>query len=115
MFLILTDGLITDMEDTKSALVAASGLPLSVIIVGVGDEDFAAMEELDADKGLLRAHGKVAARDIVQFVELRKFVCRDGLWDKERLAKEVLAEVPRQVVGWMKMAGVKPGQARQQQ
>jgi hypothetical protein len=42
---------------------------MSIIIVGVGDEDFAAMEALDADKQLLKSSdGKVAARDIVQFV-----------------------------------------------
>ena len=39
-----------DKQDTIDAIVAASGLPLSIIIIGVGDADFAAMEELDADK-----------------------------------------------------------------
>jgi hypothetical protein len=36
----------------------------------------------------------VAARDIVQFVELRKFLKRGNTWDKEDLAKEVLFEIP---------------------
>ena len=89
-------------------IVAASDLPLSIIIVGVGNEDFSAMEALDSDDGLLRHGGKVAARDIVQFVELRKFVTPDKLWDKALLAKEVLAEVPQQVTGWMKMKNIPP-------
>ncbi len=72
MLLIITDGIITDMQETVAALVEASALPMSVIIVGVGNEDFRAMEALDGDGGLLRARGRVAARDIVQFVELRK-------------------------------------------
>jgi len=42
--LILTDGCIMDMANTLSAVVNASGLPLSLLIVGVGNEDFAAME-----------------------------------------------------------------------
>ena len=54
VLLILTDGIITDFEETKQAIVRASDLPLSLIIVGVGQEDFSAMEELDSDKGLLR-------------------------------------------------------------
>jgi len=38
------------MLETKSALIWASGFPMSVIIVGVGGADFSAMRELDADE-----------------------------------------------------------------
>ena len=51
VLLILTDGIITDFEETKSAIVAASELPMSIIIIGVGEEDFSAMKALDGDKG----------------------------------------------------------------
>ena len=108
VLLILTDGIITDFEETKAAIVQASQLPMSIIIVGVGNEDFSAMEELDSDKGHLNAGGQVAVRDIVQFVEMRKFLANEGYWDQEKLAKAVLAEVPKQVVKWMKMRGLKP-------
>lgn len=46
---MLTDGAISDIEDTKRAIIAASSLPLSIIIVGVGGADFSAMDLLDAD------------------------------------------------------------------
>lgn len=49
ILLILTDGAIMDMQATIDAIVAASGLPLSVVIVGVGGADFSSMETLDAD------------------------------------------------------------------
>ena len=49
----------------------------------------------------------VAARDIVQFVELRKFL-QGGGWSKELLAKAVLAEIPTQLSGWMKLKSLKP-------
>ena len=39
------------MEDTKAAIIKASRLPMSVIIVGVGQADFKDMDELDADDG----------------------------------------------------------------
>ena len=84
---------------------------MSIIIVGVGDEDFSAMEYLDSDKAMLRSGGRVASRDIVQFVEMRKFVGKDGSYDKTMLAKHVLAEIPKQVVGWMTMRGLKPVQS----
>jgi len=108
VLLIITDGIITDFEDTKGALVNASSLPMSVIIVGVGNEDFSAMEILDGDNGRLQSHGTLAKRDIVQFVELRKFVKSGHGWNKELLAKAVLAEIPSQVCSWMKTNGFKP-------
>lgn len=40
------------MDQTKQAVVAASALPMSIIIVGVGGADFAMMEELDSDDGV---------------------------------------------------------------
>ena len=40
VLLILTDGVIHDMEDTIAAIVDGSKLPLSIIIVGIGTEDF---------------------------------------------------------------------------
>lgn len=62
------------MDETRSAIVNASRLPMSVIIVGVGGADFSAMEFLDGDDGILRsAAGEAAMRDIVQFVPFRQF------------------------------------------
>lgn len=48
---MLTDGELTDMNDTKLALIRASRWPMSVIIVGVGNADFSGMRELDCDEG----------------------------------------------------------------
>uniref|UniRef100_A0A673BNJ8 Copine-3-like n=1 Tax=Sphaeramia orbicularis TaxID=375764 RepID=A0A673BNJ8_9TELE len=74
VLLIITDGVITDMDQTRTAIVEASYLPMSIIIVGVGGADFSAMEFLDSDDKLLRSpFGHVAARDIVQFVPFRQF------------------------------------------
>ena len=53
MLLIITDGVITDMDATKRTIVENSNLPFSIIIVGVGGADFDAMDELDSDDSLL--------------------------------------------------------------
>ncbi|RZF34674.1 hypothetical protein LSTR_LSTR013162 [Laodelphax striatellus] len=110
ILLILTDGVITDMPQTTQAIVNASVLPLSVIIVGVGSADFTAMETLDADRVALQgANGVRAARDIVQFVPFNKFVSAgDPRTARLRLAREVLAEVPTQFVGYMKANRIAP-------
>ena len=66
VLLMLTSGAISDMRQTISAIVNASKLPMSIIIVGVGRNDFSAMERLDADRKRLAVEDKKAERDIVQ-------------------------------------------------
>jgi len=103
VLLILTDGVINDMQNTIAQLVEASNAPLSVIIVGVGQADFSAMEMLDGDDGVLKSGFKKASRDIVQFVPFSKFASSPS-----RLAAETLAEIPHQVVQYMMSKGIKP-------
>jgi hypothetical protein len=91
------------MDETKDWLVKMSRLPISVIIVGIGNADFTKMEDLDCDDGLLQGKLGVAARDIVQFVPLNKFKGDPGL-----LAAEVLSEVPGQVTGFYKAVKLDP-------
>jgi hypothetical protein len=49
VLLILTDGFILDMHETRKMLVDLSLEPVSVIIVGCGGWEFEEMEELDGD------------------------------------------------------------------
>jgi hypothetical protein len=66
ILLIITDGVIHDMSATQDLIVECSRYPLSIIIVGVGEEDFANMIELDGDTKILRnSKGEAAVRDIV--------------------------------------------------
>lgn len=113
----------------------ASFLPLSIIIVGVGEEEFDSMDELDSDDSLLAFEGRQAQRDIVQvailwvvltlmqefcwisswiqFIPLRLFLRApvtgmDGERVMELLAKEVLAEVPLQLTSYMELNRITP-------
>ncbi|XP_052780413.1 copine-8-like isoform X2 [Mya arenaria] len=112
VLLIITDGVITDMDNTINSIINASTLPMSIIIVGVGNAEFDAMNVLDGDGQRLGHHGKYADRDIVQFVPFRDFLSgrygNDINLSKAALAKSVLAEVPDQVIQWMKKHGIKP-------
>ena len=45
------------MQATKNAIVAAANLPMSILIVGVGNEQFDAMNELDGDEGQVSGSG----------------------------------------------------------
>lgn len=105
ILMILTDGAIGDMDQTVNQLVFGSGFPLSIIIVGIGNADFSAMEVLDADDSpLVDDKGNKACRDFVQFVPFNKFA-----GNGERLAQCVLEEVPRQVVEYYQMKKIPPG------
>ena len=100
VFLLLTDGVIMDYEETVDEIIKASALPLSIVIVGVGDENFEAMEKLDSDKCLLTNNkGQKASRDIVQFVSYRQFN-----QDPLKLATETLREIPKQFMQYAEAA-----------
>jgi len=75
ILLIITDGIINDMEKTIDQIVRGSSLPLSIIIVGVGEADFSSMDVLDADDEPLysKRFKKYMDSDIVQFVPFSEF------------------------------------------
>ena len=104
ILMILTDGIIEDIGDTIEELVEGSFLPLSVIIIGVGNADFSGMNILDADENpLINSKGIMAARDLVHFVPFLKFEN-----NSDKLANEVLAEIPRQIVEYYELNNLVP-------
>lgn len=104
VLVILTDGQITDFQETQNELVKAASLPMSVLIIGVGKEDFSQMDALDGDKGkLTNSQGQSASRDIVQFVELKKVAQNDFA-----IAEAVLQELPGHINLYFFKQGFKP-------
>jgi hypothetical protein len=104
ILLILTDGIILDMQETIDALVEGSFLPLSVIIIGIGNDHFQEMIELDADNDpLVSSNGIKRMRDLVQFVPFNKY-----RHNPEKLAEQVLEEVPRQITEYYTMNNIFP-------
>jgi hypothetical protein len=105
VLLIMTDGLISDLQETINEIVRCSELPMSIIIVGVGNENFKEMDKLDADKNPLYStkFKKYAVRDIVQFVPFNKFA-----HTPEELSRQTLAELPNQLVEYMTTMKVPP-------
>lgn len=91
------------MKQTVSAVVKASTLPVSIIIVGIGSANFDTMEMLDGDGGFLKDdQNKTAVRDCVQFVALRNYT------NPIEFTRDLLGELPRQVVDYYKIKGLKP-------
>ena len=92
--MILTDGNVQDVKNTINSIIESSFLPLSIIIIGIGNEDFNQMKKLNFDEDIL-INKKVnfVERDFVQFVEFNKY--RNNTM---KLMQEVLGEIPKQVV-----------------
>jgi hypothetical protein len=98
ILLLLTDGAVSDVEATKRALQSIADAPLSVVIVGIGNADFSAMQFLDDFE---TRHGY--NRDIVQFVEFRHHE-----FDKMSLTRATLDEIPNQLVQFFHTRGIMP-------
>ena len=104
ILMILTDGVIVDQALTIDAIVEASFLPFSLIIIGIGNDHFREMIELDGDRRpLVSSNGIRRMRDVVQFVPFNKY--RNN---PNELASEVLAEIPNQVVEYYSMRNIFP-------
>jgi len=104
ILLVLTDGDISDMQATKDEIVKACDLPLSILIIGVGNDEFSQMKVLDGDvEPIVSSDGKLCTRDIVQFVPFSHYKN-----DFDALARETLAEIPQQFLEYMQMNGIEP-------
>ena len=85
-------------------VIKACELPLSIMIIGIGNAEFESMRILDGDYGLTSENGTKASRDIVQFVATKDFSSK-----RETFEAAVLAELPYQLVEYMNMVGKLPG------
>ncbi|BHF72303.1 hypothetical protein SprV_0401536700 [Sparganum proliferum] len=114
VLLILTTGLVDDWVETRRAVIEASFLPVSIILIGVGGGKFEELQILDQDFALLKVGHEQACRDNVQFVQMRRFLrlAADGSdeirWNKVGLAKDVLAELPSQIMDYFTRNRIPP-------
>ena len=94
ILMMLTDGNIDDIGDTIDALVEASLLPLSLIIIGIGNSSFSNMSDICNNKEPLISSGGVkSARNIVQFISFNSYKN-----EPEKVAENILKQIPSQVM-----------------
>lgn len=96
ILLILTHGCVSDIEATKNVLKEVANSPLSIVLVGIGDNDFSAMKFLDDFQK------KEGGRDICNFVKF------SASQDRVALAKDTLREVPFQLSSYFISRNIMP-------
>ncbi len=98
LLVIITDGTIHDLDEMKRQLIKNEDSPLSVCIVGVGDENFSKMYQLDCrTKPLEDKNGNKSSRDICQFVRYKDFRDRP-----DKLTETMLMIIPSQVEAYFR-------------
>jgi len=107
ILLILTAGAISQVLETKKILEQVAETPLSVVIVGIGNADFSAMEFLDDDALDPAAAKSRNERDITQFVRFNDYT------DSNALTEAVLDEIPDQVVDYFYSRDLMPSEMEQ--
>jgi hypothetical protein len=82
VLLIITDGKINDFQDTVDLIVKAATYPLSILFVGVGENEqdsdknsFETLKFFDTETLSLKSSitGKICERDIVDFIKMTDF------------------------------------------
>lgn len=113
VLLVITDGVINDINRTLRRLIAISHLPLSVVFIGVGPADFTLMEQfhigLDTPLQNKKTH-EVAVRANTHFVAFRKENINTG--GNAALAKEAMAALSTQIVQYMKKNNLIPNKPK---
>ena len=82
ILLIITDGVIHDMDETIRMIVRGADAPLSILIVGVGNEDFSNMEV--AKNGHLRYRFLMEMMNVFLMMERLLLVILYSLSQQER-------------------------------
>jgi len=95
ILLILTDGSVSDVRATVDCLKSVQNSPLSIVIVGIGNEDFSTMKFLD--------DGGATEIDIAQFVEFNAHK-----HDANSLTSATLNEIPDQLVSFFTRNNMMP-------
>ena len=98
---ILTTGIISDLQDSIDAVCAAAeDAPLSIILIGIGKSDFADVHKLVRGES---NNGVPLARDIMQFVSMSDF---NG--NARECVAEAFQNIQEQCVQHFTGSGVKP-------
>ena len=99
IILLLVSGQCNDIKEMKDILVKASEYPVSIFIVGLGNDKYEDIAVINNEEyAIINSNGDKIKRDIIQFIPIEK---TNG--DIYEIVKEMLSEIPRQVEEYYEM------------
>lgn len=82
---------------------------MSIVVVGIGDVEFTTTTMMQSEVKRLSQHGSHTVRDILQFACFKEYLDKyDETSGSFHLAKYLLADIPNQLVTYMKLKGFLP-------
>ena len=100
---IMTDGKIDDLEETINEIVESSYLPLSLIIIGLGEDPFAYLKPiLGSSKLYSKSKNLVQDRNNIIFVQNKLGI------DENVIRTRALKNIPAQIETYMAKHKIKP-------
>ena len=93
ILLIITDGIIDDIHKTIDCIIESSKLPLSIIIIGVGNYINQDMKTLNGENGkIISSKNEELKKDIIQYVHFN-----DYAQEFDKLNDAVFKYIPQQI------------------
>ncbi|CAC5359502.1 unnamed protein product [Mytilus coruscus] len=117
VLLIITDGVINDLDRTIRRVVSVSHLPLSIIIIGVGPADFSLMGQFNSDREVKLKNDKTkeeALRRNTYFAAFKKDHTNTSTNISANIvkARESFAALSVQILEYMKINSIHPNKAK---
>uniref|UniRef100_A0AC34Q9M0 Copine C-terminal domain-containing protein n=1 Tax=Panagrolaimus sp. JU765 TaxID=591449 RepID=A0AC34Q9M0_9BILA len=113
VLVVITRGVFDDLKETIQSIIFASRAPISIVFVGINNNDLGDLERLATAGTRLTYHGRKPERDCVQYVSIPK--CREEESNpselKSLVAERALSCLPWQMSTWMTKNGYKPRSA----
>ncbi|CAL4097121.1 unnamed protein product [Meganyctiphanes norvegica] len=107
VLIILTGPGYRETSEMSQLLLEASVLPISIVIIGVGDGIFSDLKKFENNT----SYGQGSSmRSNLTFLGRSDLLNKSGLsqWSSE-FSREILKHLPQQLVTWKRMKGLKPG------
>ena len=97
VLMIITDGIISDIYQVINSVVDAQSLPLSINIIGIGEEPTEEMRKLNLERGpLYDSYGKRMDRKVVTYIHFQKYQNNFNL-----LKNDLMKTIPENVIDYL--------------
>ena len=97
ILMIITDGIINDINKVIDSVVNAQSLPLSINIIGIGDEPTTEMRKLNMEYGpLYDSNNKRMDRKVVTYIHFKQYKDNFNL-----LKNELMKTIPENVIEYL--------------